>query len=93
MIVDTDRLSTRMAPDNTDLTENSTHKIKFIHEALPNNIDKYETERRDVKEWIIRLLKIFESLDPVNDFPVFVHCASKDNKAIIAWPNHLCRWT
>jgi protein tyrosine phosphatase len=73
-----------MAEDNKDLaTENPTHKIKFIHEALPNNIDKYETDRRDVKEWIIRLLKIFEELDPVNDFPVFVHCASTCNSIIM----------
>ena len=79
-----------MAPDNTDLAaENSTHKIKFIHEALPNSIDKYETDRRDVKEWIIRLLKIFESLDPVNDFPVFIHCASKHNKGDDDRPDHL----
>jgi protein tyrosine/serine phosphatase len=63
-----------MGPDNQQTDLYTKHGAKYIQHAVPNDIDKYDTSIREVKDWLNDIYLTLISLDPVADFPVMFHC-------------------
>ena len=56
--------------------------LDYFHFPMANNIEKYNTNLKEVKIWLNSILKIFE--DEQLKYPVLIHCLSgKDRTGIV----------
>ncbi len=63
-------------------TDVQTFDTAYFHFPISNNYEKYDTDQREVRQWLNSIVKTFE--DPTLEYPVFVHCLSgKDRTGIV----------
>jgi protein-tyrosine phosphatase len=56
--------------------------VAYFHFPLENKVEKYQTGQKEVRNWLNRIIKIFEREDV--QFPVLIHCLSgKDRTGIV----------
>ncbi len=56
--------------------------LDYFHFPMANNIEKYNTNLKEVKVWLNSILEIFE--DEALKYPVLIHCLSgKDRTGIV----------
>jgi protein-tyrosine phosphatase len=56
--------------------------ITSLHVPAANNVENYDTGRRDVRTWLARALAVLAS--PATEWPVYVHCTSgRDRTGIV----------
>ena len=53
-----------------------------LHFPISNDFEKYETSSREVRQWLRKVISVFEDRDLV--YPVLVHCTSgKDRTGVV----------
>ncbi len=69
-------INLRQGPDRNDFG------IPCLHFPLANKVEKYHTERKEVRRWLNEIVKRFEQEDL--RYPVLIHCLSgKDRTGIV----------
>ena len=57
-------------------------EAEYLHFPMANKVEKYDTTQKEVRQWLNRIVRTFES--PDMHFPVLVHCLSgKDRTGIV----------
>jgi protein-tyrosine phosphatase len=69
-------INLRQGPDRNDFG------VAHLHFPLENKVEKYHTERKEVRRWLNEIVKRFEREDL--QYPVLIHCLSgKDRTGIV----------
>ncbi|MCE7996583.1 MAG: tyrosine-protein phosphatase [Roseivirga sp.] len=56
--------------------------IDYYHFPMDNKIEKYHTDKKEVRRWLNGIIRLFEK--PTLQYPVLVHCLSgKDRTGIV----------
>jgi protein-tyrosine phosphatase len=56
--------------------------VRLLHVPAQNVVENYETYRPEVRAWVRRAIETI--IDPKNDLPIYVHCASgRDRTGIV----------
>lgn len=70
-------LNLRRGPDPQHLAA-----ITSLHVPAANDVENYDTGRREVRAWLARALAVLAS--PATEWPVYVHCTSgRDRTGIV----------
>ena len=63
-------------------TDQNHFGAKYYHFPTSSDLEKYETNRPEVRQWLQQVVKVFE--DPALAFPVLIHCNSgKDRTGVV----------
>ena len=69
-------INLRQVPDRNNFG------ITCLHFPLENKVEKYHTERKEVRRWLNEIIRCFERKDL--QYPVLIHCLSgKDRTGIV----------
>lgn len=56
--------------------------MEYLHFPMANKVEKYDTGQKEVRQWLNRIVRTFES--PALSYPVLIHCLSgKDRTGIV----------
>jgi protein-tyrosine phosphatase len=66
--------------------------VQLLHFPVANNLDKYNTNNKEIREWLVKVIQVFEHTHKDEDdrvqttinYPVLIHClAGRDRTGVL----------
>jgi len=76
-------INLKMGPDNLQTELYTKYGAKYFQHAVSNELEKYDTSLKEVKQWLNDVFTTLTTLSEV-DFPIMFHCrGGKDRTGVV----------